>query len=180
MCHNPNKLNDTQSPRFQVPSTVVQSMNFKVMVHKLHRGNQLAQGYTVGSEIPTAATPGGVPLEFGTVAFPGNLKACWACHTAASYFLPLTAGQLPTKWNATFTCNDSPANPAQLCSLPGFAKTSERVLGPVASACMACHDKPSSIAHADVMTATDGNESCETCHGLNKPWDLQVAHTLLP
>lgn len=179
LCHTPDKVNDQRVARFQVPTTVAQSVNFKVLVHKIHRGNDLDQGYVLGGfPAPTASNPRGTPVDFGTVAFPGDLRACWACHAGSTYRLPLSVGQRPTKTKQVLQCNDSPLNPVSYCS--NRTVQSESFLGPISAACTACHDKPANVAHAQIMTAADGTESCETCHGNGAQWDVQVVHALDP
>ena len=56
----------------------------------------------------------------------------------------------------------------------------ETFMQPIGAACTACHDKPSTVAHVQVMTAPSGTESCETCHGLGAQWDVQTVHVLPP
>jgi len=178
LCHTPNKVNDQRVARFEVPTTVAQTVNFKVMVHKIHRGNQLAQGYVLGGfPAPTVSNPAGTPVDFGTVAFPGNLKACWACHAGTSYQLPLPDGLLPTKTEQVLQCNDSPLVSNLYCA--NRSVQSESFLPPISAACTGCHDAPSTVAHTQTMTA-NGVEACETCHGLGKQWDVQAVHTLPP
>ncbi len=81
MCHNPNAVDDQDAPRFEVPSTLAPSVNFKVLVHKIHRGSDLAQGYVLGADpAPTPANPAGTQVDFGQALFPGDQRACWACH----------------------------------------------------------------------------------------------------
>ncbi len=179
MCHTPNKVNDQRVARFEVPTTIANTVNFKVMVHRIHRGNQLANGYVLGGfPAPTVSNPGGTPVDFGTVAFPGNLKACWACHAGTSYQLPLPSGLLPTVMTETLQCNDNPLVSTTYCS--NRTVQSQSLLQPIGAACTGCHDADSTVAHAQIMTTQQGVESCETCHGLGKQWDVQAVHTLPP
>lgn len=179
LCHTPNKVGDQRVARFEVPTTVAQSVNFKVLVHKIHRGNKLDQGYVLGGfPAPTTNNPGGTPVDFGKVTFPGNLKACWACHSSTSYLLPLPNDLLPTKTSQVLTCNDNPLVSNLYCT--NRSVQSETFLQPISAACTACHDKPSTLAHAQIMTTQNGLESCETCHGSGKQWDVQVVHVLPP
>jgi OmcA/MtrC family decaheme c-type cytochrome len=179
MCHGPNKVGDQRVSRFEVASTVAPSVNFKVLVHKIHRGDQLTQGYVVGGyPPPSAASPAGTPVDFGTVGYPGDLRACWACHASTSYALPLPDGLLPTKTQQVLSCADPTLDPGTYCTTRVVA--SESFLAPASAACTACHDEPSSVAHARVMTASDGTESCATCHGFGAQWDVQAVHVLPP
>ena len=165
--------------RFEVPTTTAQSVHFKVMVHKIHRGQNLVQGYVLGGyPAPTPTSPGGTPVDFGAVTFPGDLRACWACHSGTSYMLPLPSGVLPTVTSEALACNDPNPNPTSYCTNRTVA--SQSFMPPISAACTACHDDPANIAHAEVMTAPDGTESCLTCHGVGAEWDVQVVHTLPP
>jgi OmcA/MtrC family decaheme c-type cytochrome len=179
MCHTPNAVNAGGAPRFEVPTTTAPSVSFKVLVHKIHRGNQLAQGYVLGGDPqPTASSPGGTPIDFGKVAYPGNLRACWACHASTSYELPLPVGQIPTKTSQVLACNDATLDPSAYCA--SRSVQSETFLAPTAAACTACHDDASSVAHAQVNVAADGSEACATCHGPGQAWDVQSVHVLPP
>jgi OmcA/MtrC family decaheme c-type cytochrome len=179
MCHTPNKVNDQRVARFEVPTTVASTVNFKVMVHKIHRGDQLTQGYVLGGyPPPSTSNPGGTPVDFGTVQFPGNLKACWACHAGTSYQLPLPSGLLPTKTEQVLQCDDNPLVSSVYCT--SRSVQSESFLQPIGAACTGCHDAASTVAHAQLMTTQQGVESCETCHGLGAQWDVQAVHTLPP
>jgi OmcA/MtrC family decaheme c-type cytochrome len=179
MCHNPGAVDDQDVARFEVPSTVAPSINFKSLVHKLHRGSQLAQGYVVGSDPgPTVGNPGGTPVDFGEVQYPGDLRACWACHASTSYLPPLSAGQVPTLTSETLTCNDPSPNPSAYCSSRSVVSTAS--LAPIGAACTACHDQSWNVSHAEVNTAPDGSEACLTCHGAGAQWDIQAVHTLPP
>ena len=180
LCHTPNKVNDQRVSRFEVPTTVANSVNFKVMVHKIHRGDQLAQRLRA-RRLPRAdrGQPGGTPVDFGTVAFPGNLKACWACHAGTSYLLPLPSGLLPTK-----TCADAPVQRRDARRRTRTARTAafraESFLARSARRARRATTRASTVAHAQIMTAPNGGESCETCHGSGKQWDVQAVHTLPP
>jgi len=179
LCHNPNAVDDEDVARFEVPSTLAPSINFKVLVHKIHRGSQLAQGYVVGSDPgPTSANPAGTPVDFGKVLFPGDLRACWACHASTSYLPPLPQGQIPTVTQENLACTDPSPNPATYCTARVVA--SEATMEPIGAACTACHDQTYTVAHAQTMTAPDGSEACVTCHGAGKQWDVQVVHALPP
>ena len=179
LCHTPAMVGDENAPRFEVPTTTAPSEHFKVLVHRIHRGNQLAQGYVVGGyPAPTLENPGGTPVDFGQVQFPGDLRACWACHASTSYLPPLPTGVLPTLLQQTLACTDSPLSPAAYCV--SQADAGGTVASPLTAACTTCHDAPAEVAHAQANTAPDGTEACVVCHGTGQPWDVQSAHTLPP
>jgi OmcA/MtrC family decaheme c-type cytochrome len=65
-CHNPNGTDEAQRPAEAMPPT---SINFRVLIHRIHRGeeaNQPLQVYGFGNNL----------IDFGEVRFPGNL-AYW-------------------------------------------------------------------------------------------------------
>ena len=173
LCHTPNKVGDQDAPRFEVPATTVPSEHFKVMIHKIHRGSELAQGYVVGGYPgPTAANPAGVPVDFGKVLFPGDLRACWACHASTSYLPPLPAGVLPTVAEEVIACTDPTLDASAYCATQ--AVVSQSLLQPLGAACTACHDTPADVAHAQANTAPDGAEACLVCHGAGQQWDVHT------
>jgi OmcA/MtrC family decaheme c-type cytochrome len=74
MCHNPN-FTDDQDP--------AESLDFKRLIHKIHRGKDLTQDY----------------LDFNHVIFPGDLRDCLTCHVDGTQQVleNLPAGRLPTQ-----------------------------------------------------------------------------------
>jgi OmcA/MtrC family decaheme c-type cytochrome len=177
-CHNPNKANDQRVARFEVPATTATSVDFKVFIHKIHRGDDLTQQpYVLGGfPAPTPANPGGTPMDFGTVRFPGDLKSCPTCHAGATYILPLGAN-VQASLSEVLACNDPTLNPTQYCQ---NRVVSQQVLTPPTTAvCTACHDAPYVAAHAGTNT-WNGVEACATCHGPGTPWDVQLVHKPAP
>jgi OmcA/MtrC family decaheme c-type cytochrome len=178
MCHTPAEVDDQNAPRFEVAETTVPSVSFKTLVHKVHRGSQLAQGYVVGGyPAPTEANPEGTPVDFGKVLYPGDQRACWACHASTSYLPPLPAGLSPTVTQEVLACTDSPLDAGAYCA--SRAVESQSMLPPVSAACTGCHDDSASVAHV-LANTTGGVESCLGCHGVGETWDVQVVHTLPP
>ena len=111
--------------------------------------------------------------------FPGDLRACWACHASTSYLPPLPQGQIPTVTGQDLTCTDPSPNPTTYCTtqVPAGPPTT---MAPIGAACTACHDQPWNVSHAQSMTAPDGSEACVTCHGAGKVYDVQAVHALPP
>ena len=117
-CHNPN-MHDDQEP--------AESLDFKRLIHRIHRGENLTQTY----------------LSFNSVVFPGDLRDCETCHTGGSQQIPETApaGRLPTDvprdWYspqlptavACLGCHDT-----QSAAAHAFTQTA-----PFGEACAACH-----------------------------------------
>jgi OmcA/MtrC family decaheme c-type cytochrome len=122
-CHNPNMLDD-QSP--------AESLDFKRLIHRLHRGENLTQTY----------------LDFNHLRFPGDLRDCQTCHTTdangvgteeVSETPPpgLLATQTPRDWytpmqhyaTACLACHDT-----QPAAAHAFTMTA-----PFGEACASCH-----------------------------------------
>lgn len=183
-CHNPNKSNDTQVARFENAIIVAQSMDMKVLIHKIHRGTALTQPYIVGgTPAPTVANPSGTPIDFGSMTgFPvgSNLGACKTCHLPGTYDIPLAQGLLPS--TATeFTCTELLANdPNNYCEAPTFTVSNTFLAQPITAACTSCHDATYTAAHAATMTTSTLVESCPTCHAVGATNGINVYHTLTP
>jgi len=136
-CHRPERLSNGNPP-----STI----HFKYLIHKIHRGADLENGFVVNRSRDRV-------VDFSDVLYPGDLRNCESCHVNDSYELPLPTGLL-----ATNTPNEW-WQPMQ----------------PVASACLACHDKDSTKAHAYTNTSFFG-EACANCHGEGKDYAVSRVH----
>jgi OmcA/MtrC family decaheme c-type cytochrome len=130
MCHNPAKADKPGLARaagFAVPDgTLPQSINFRFMVHRMHRGEELSRDFTIYR--------GRGVFGYNGLRFPGDLRDCAKCHVNNSNKLPL------------------PANMASTLAPREFFSP----LAPAASACLGCHDSESAAAHAFQMTAPFG------------------------
>jgi len=178
-CHNGNLSNDTQVARFETGSIVAASMDMKVLIHKIHRGQALVQPYVIGgSPGPTVANPGGTPLNYGTFVYPGDLRDCKACHLPGTDILPSAPGLLPSTAR-TWTGTENPANDVNdFCDSPFFILSDTVRTPPQAAACTSCHDAAYTAAHAATMTTQAGVESCQTCHGTGAAYGIERYHTL--
>lgn len=128
------------------PGNMEQSIHFKFMVHKIHRGEDLVNGYTVAGHNQSIH-------PYGEVQYPGDLRNCEACHINGSQQLPLPDGLLAT------------TTPQELYD----------PMMPVAAACLSCHDNDDATAHAYANTTFFG-ESCGTCHGEDKNASVDRVH----
>ena len=116
-CHSPG-LVDIATPS--------ESVHMKWMVHKIHRGEDLENGYVVVRSRGT--------FDFSDKVYPGDLRNCDACHVNNSQQLPLPDGVLPTIteqawWSPTM---------------------------PQAAACLSCHDGDDAAVHAYTNTTFFG------------------------
>jgi OmcA/MtrC family decaheme c-type cytochrome len=116
------------------------------MVHKIHRGAELENGYVVYGYRSSLH-------DYSDVHYVGDLRNCEACHVNDSYMLPLPDGLLPvTTPRAQFT--------------PMLPET---------ASCLSCHDGDSAASHALSNTSELG-EACATCHGEGKRYSVEAVH----
>jgi hypothetical protein len=108
-CHMPDLLDIADVPA---------NVSMKWMIHKIHRGAELENGYVV---IRSRGT-----YDFSHIEFTGDLRNCDACHVNDSQQLPLPAGLLPTP------------TPQQWWS----------PMQPTTAACLSCHDGDDAAVHA--------------------------------
>ncbi len=123
-----------------------ESIHFKYMIHKIHRGEELENGFLVYGYRSSIH-------DYSEVTFPGDLRDCETCHLPNTYTLPTPAGALPTV---------SPSTPIEL-------------MPPMTASCLSCHDGDSAAAHAAANTSSIG-ESCTTCHGDGKTYAVLKVH----
>jgi len=136
-CHAPNTVDIADIP---------ESVHMKWMIHKIHRGAELENGYIVVRNRGT--------YDFSDFHFTGDLRNCDACHVNNSQQLPLADNLLPTITNNAWWTP----------------------MEPQSAACLSCHDDDSSAAHAYVNTADFGAEACATCHGDGKTYSVDKVH----
>jgi OmcA/MtrC family decaheme c-type cytochrome len=141
-CHQPAATDISQVQE----GNEEQGIHFKYMVHKIHRGEDLANGYVV-------AGYGQSIHDYSHVEYPGDLRICEACHVGNSQQVPDSEGLLPT------------ATPQDWWELTM----------PTAAACLSCHDDDDSAAHAYSNTTFFG-EACGTCHGEGKSAAVDKVH----
>lgn len=146
LCHNSTGSDEARRPAEAMPPT---SINFRVLVHRIHRGEELAKGFIVYGF-------GGRAIDFSEVFFPGDLAACTTCHLDGAYDLPLPGGLQPT-----FVFQAGEMVSATL---------------PIQSVCTACHDSTPVLGHASLQTTNTGIETCEVCHGPGSEFDVTTVH----
>jgi OmcA/MtrC family decaheme c-type cytochrome len=129
MCHNPNADDSPFRPEEDMPARTI---DFKMMIHRIHAGVFLENDYTqIGYR--------GTPHNYNGVVYPGDLRNCEKCHvddswmeaggnldtiTLREFFSPM-----PPNSTACAGCHDSMATAAH----------AYQNIAPFGEACMACH-----------------------------------------
>lgn len=163
LCHFSSNDNSDRVSRLEGTSVQAPSVDFKVMIHKLHRGRDLSQPYALfGFPAPSKANPLGTPVPYDTLRMPRSVGECAACHVANTVSLPL-GPRLPTVLQ-TQECVELVSTDADdYCDQRVVSAT--KLLPPETAVCTSCHDQPWVAAHAEINTSLAGVESCTTCHG---------------
>ncbi len=137
LCHNPRATDEAVRPATRMPPV---SIDFKVMIHRIHSGAE-------GAENTTRIIYGfrGSINNFTEVEFPGRLNTCDMCHVATSYDIPLPAGVQPT-----------------VVTQQGAVVSTTQ---PITSVCTTCHDTAAAKGHTQLQTTSSAIETCPVCHG---------------
>ena len=168
LCHNPTETDGgrrAKDPAAVAAGDLTATIDFKVLIHKIHRGENLEQKpyivYGFGS-----GSPGYTKHDFSEVLFPGDLRICESCHVNDSQLIPPFPGTaLPTLRTELdpATATEVPADPPQTA--------------PITSVCTACHDSDADRAHAETQTTPEGAEACAVCHAEGREVAVSVAHS---
>jgi OmcA/MtrC family decaheme c-type cytochrome len=177
MCHNPNKANNERIGRREGTTVLAETVDFKVMIHKIHAGEELSQPYLLyGFPAPSIANPDGTAIDFAETRYPRSRAECAACHAPGTFGLPLAAGVLPST-AAELTCSEPADSDADaFCTNPFWTITALLRMPPTTAVCTGCHDSSAAVAHAQVNTTATGQEACATCHGPGKDHDVAKVH----
>jgi OmcA/MtrC family decaheme c-type cytochrome len=150
VCHNPANTDFTTRPTATTAADKAlppQGINFALMVHKIHTGDQMPAQFGTTYII---VGHGGSHNDFSDVRYPAmsptgsvpDTTNCQMCHVAGTEDIP-PVGKLAV------------TDPQGLLN-PAPATT---------SACTACHQNTSAFAHAQSNTDPKFGESCDVCHG---------------
>jgi len=138
------------------PPTTGTTTSFRTLLHKIHRGSQLAQAASF--ELATSGTalwPDNYGLhdyaEYVFPALPGRTQNCAKCHGAAN-----SAWKVPA-------ARDHPTE-------QGAPVLAWRAV------CGACHDENSDLAHYLTQTSSSGLEACAACHGPGTQLEVELVH----
>jgi OmcA/MtrC family decaheme c-type cytochrome len=161
LCHNPSETDAARRAVATVPadkSAPAQSVNFALMIHKIHTGEKMTADFKTQY---TIVGFGGSHNDFTEVRYPamtpsggvGDTAKCDMCHVNDSHSV------FPQGKN---TVTDPQG---LLTSVPATT-----------SACTACHQKPSVLAHAQANTDPKFGESCDVCHGPTADFNVNKVH----
>jgi OmcA/MtrC family decaheme c-type cytochrome len=170
LCHNPS--NDTLSRQLPpVGETAVTSpVDFKVMIHKIHRGEDLTSPYVLyGRPVGTFPDQQDTPVDFGELLFPGDLRNCEGCHVPGSSVLApglgvLQPGVLPSTTREFMRGDDSKTVLAVFTTPPTIA------------VCTSCHDDVDFTTGANHAAGPQPESSCVVCHGTGRPLSVENTH----
>ena len=177
LCHQPNTVGVERFARVEGSSVTIPTVDMRVMIHKIHAGATLGRGYVVGGfPPPSPDNPGGNPVDFGAVHYPGRLSYCQGCHEAGTYRLPLTVARVPTRVEERTCTEPLAADADDYCDDPFWEITGVISVRPAASVCGSCHDSVDAEAHFELNTTLAGLEACATCHGAGSTWDVERVH----
>ena len=142
-CHQPWATDVAVRPEGEEPP---QSIDFRYMVHKIHRGAELENGYVVYGYRSSLH-------DYSEIEYVGDLRNCEACHVDGSQTLPLNSDL------------ESVTTPRDYWT-PMLPET---------ASCLSCHDSSSTAVHAQSNTTALG-EACATCHGVGKTYSVERVH----
>lgn len=155
MCHTTLQTDETRRDPALGMDADPETVNFKDMIHAIHRGEDLEDDYTVYGF-------GNVAHDFTEVRFPAMESQCIICHTEGAYNLPTPPEALPT------VITENGGQPV-LTKLPQSA------------ACNSCHDSFAAVLHAALNSdLIGGAESCEVCHGPEAQFAVEEVHAMTP
>lgn len=145
ICHNPGSQDFHNNG---------QSVDFKLMVHKFHRGKSLTQDYVVHNSVARKTDPGSGAVT--GVTFPGEIRNCAKCHDGSATATVKTAQgdnwKTKSSKNACWSCHDD-------YKVPG-------------SKWQTAHAAIGSFYGADFSTSDPDSSSdavCANCHGAAWP-----------
>jgi OmcA/MtrC family decaheme c-type cytochrome len=161
LCHNPSENDAARRVVATVPADKAappQAINFALMVHKIHTGEKMSSDFKTTY---TIVGFGGSHNDFTEVRYPtmgptgsvGDTAKCDMCHVNNS--------------ETVFPIGKNNVADTQGLLNPAPATT---------SACTACHQNKSALAHAVSNTDPKFGESCDVCHAAGAEFDVNKVH----
>ncbi|MCA1732621.1 MAG: OmcA/MtrC family decaheme c-type cytochrome [Acidobacteria bacterium] len=124
-----------------------ESVSFQYMIHKIHRGEELQNGYFVKGS------------SYGGVVYPGALTDCNGCHVNGSQQLPPPVTADAVDVPAAFFTPLGPGTAACLSCHDSRDAAAHAYLNT-----------------ANFPGSTTPAEACATCHGPNSEWSVDKIH----
>lgn len=143
LCHNPVETDTARRPANNQPP---ESINFALMIHRIHAGHEQQRDYTIYGF-------GNTPHNYNHIGYPTTLANCSTCHV-----------------NNTHTAVPA-AGVAKVNDPRGYFNPTYLTTG----ACLGCHTSKDAASHALANTTTLG-ESCGACHGPNSEFSVARSH----
>ena len=126
-CHNPSTT-DGQPPN--------NTLDMVVMIHKIHMGEKLANGYVINGR--------GEPIDFGEVVFPQDQRNCQTCHQETDADTPQASNwRLVPYAKACGACHDT------VNFQTGENHSTENIVA-TDDQCMTCHGPDSTIDNGNL------------------------------
>jgi len=147
MCHGDSGAEDRGLPSRPVSNSAPgTAIAFREMLHKIHMGKDLYD--PLAYKIEGNSTWSSYE-NVGFPAMPGGVAQCVKCHGNDAWKLPGDRSH--------------PTQQVTPAAKWGFV-------------CGSCHDAPWAKAHITLNTTPAGAESCDTCHGPGKEFEVKKAH----
>jgi OmcA/MtrC family decaheme c-type cytochrome len=186
-CHNPASTDVGSRQTLSATTAGIdglweQTIDFKVMIHAIHDGNNLA---AAGSPFVIYGYGGSVN-NFNNVVYPGYLYRCDACHVGTSYYpVADTAVQATTLATGLSTQLPNPTtvgNPIATSANMALCSACHRDYGYAAAQAHIEQNGGSTavLKDAEGRTILGSNpatlESCSVCHAAGGIADVAVVH----
>ena len=160
LCHNPSENDSSTRSAATNPADKAlppQSVNFALMVHKIHTGATMQSFNTTYIIVGF----GGSHNDFTDVRYPAMTPTGGVPDTAKCYMCHVNTSE------ANFPIGKNNVLDTQGRISPVAATT---------SACTACHQNLSALAHAVAQTDPKFGESCDVCHATGAAFDVDQVH----
>ncbi|MBZ5617557.1 MAG: OmcA/MtrC family decaheme c-type cytochrome [Acidobacteriia bacterium] len=161
LCHNPSENDLAYKSVATVPADKTsppQSVNFALMIHKIHTGEKMATDF---GTTYTIVGFGGSHNDFTDVRYPAMGPTGAVADTAKCYMCHVNTSE------ANFPIGKNPVADTQGLLNPAPATT---------SACTACHQTRSALSHAVSQYDPKFGESCDVCHTTGAAFDVDQVH----
>ncbi len=171
LCHNPSfdTLSRQLPPIGETATTT--PIDFKVLVHKIHRGENLTMPYILYGFLPPALFPNQTeaPMDVRAIVFPGDLRDCEACHQPATYVLDPGHGVVGPGVHG-------PTTRQFIREERTKTVVAESMAPAVVAVCTSCHDDADPVSGVNHPAGPQPPDSCATCHGVGHPLSVERLH----